>query len=77
MQVSVLLFGRLAEITGTSNLNMADIADTTALLEVLVTRYPELQGQKILLAVNKKQITDSQNLANNDTVALMPAFSGG
>lgn len=77
MKVNILVFGQLAEQVGSNNFVLSDIRDTDALLAVLRRSYPALEGQKILIAVNKKQITGNAMLHDAAEVALMPAFSGG
>jgi sulfur-carrier protein len=77
MKVNILVFGQLAERLGTNNFELADVSDTDSLLTTLKSSYPALEGQKILIAVNKKQITGNTMLHDAAEVALMPAFSGG
>ncbi len=77
MKVNILVFGQLVEQLGSSNFEMADIADTDSFLAALLKQQPLLNGQKILIAVNKKAITANTMLEDADEIALMPAFSGG
>jgi molybdopterin converting factor small subunit len=77
MKVNILVFGQLAERLGNNNFQLSDISDTDSLLSALKSSYPALEGQKILIAVNKKQITGNTMLHDAAEVALMPAFSGG
>jgi molybdopterin synthase sulfur carrier subunit len=77
MQVKVLFFGSLTDITGCSSLDIADILDTEQLQQQLAAQYPALAKAKYGLAVNKRMITGNTQLQQQDTVALMPPFSGG
>lgn len=77
MQVQVLFFGSLTDITGCASLELAGAKDTAALQQLLIARYPALAAKKYSLAVNKVMITGNTALHQNDTVALMSPFSGG
>jgi len=77
MKVSVLLFGRLADITGKSNIALENVADTDDLNWQLQVLYPELTKLNYLTAVDKEVITENRKLQDNMTVALLPPFSGG
>ena len=76
MAINVLIFGRLSDIAGASLL-LDNIADTNSLVSELNSRYPGLEHSKFVIAVNKKMIDSNTALHNNDTVALMPPYSGG
>ena len=76
MQITIKAFGQLADILGNSEITL-DAANIDELKAVLCGRYPALQHIKYALAVNKQMISDNVPLANNDTVALLPPFSGG
>lgn len=76
MPINIIVFGQLCEILG-DNLVLHDIGDTDRLATVLNEKYPGLTGMKYMMAVDKKLVTEKTLLANNNTVALMPAFSGG
>jgi molybdopterin synthase sulfur carrier subunit len=75
MQITIMAFGQLAEITGVTFLAEADDSDQLRLL--LAERYPALKDKKYALAVNKQLITSRTILQESDTVALLPPFSGG
>ena len=77
MAIKLLFFGPLAEITGTPELQLENIADTDALQEVIHSRYPRLKGMGYRVAVDKKLITGAHALQNENVVALLPPFSGG
>ncbi len=77
MELNILFFGQLTEITGTSNLMVVDVIDTDHLLSYLLQKYPVLTNQKFVIAVDKKVITENTILLPNSTIALLPAFSGG
>ena len=77
MTVKIMVFGLLAEITGTGNFEVNDVRDTDNLNDILQERYPALRNMKYSVAVDKMIIDNNTKLENNSTVALMPPFSGG
>lgn len=76
MPISIMIFGQLTDIAGTS-LSLDDIPDTDGLIKKLNKLYPELVDKKYVIAVDKQVITTNTILNNNNTVALLPPFSGG
>ena len=77
MPVTVLIFGQLTDITGSSNILLEDITDTNNLLAAMNVKYPALNQIKFIVAVNKQVVNENTLLNNSSTVALLPAFSGG
>lgn len=77
MQVKVIIFGQLADITRTSEMMLANVADTEALKAALTSSFPALGSTKYMIAVNKKTIKENTGLADGSVVALLPPFSGG
>jgi len=76
MAIKVLTFGRLADITG-STITLDGISNTDELIGQLNKLYPELTHHKYLVAVDKKIISARTELTGDNTVALLPPFSGG
>jgi molybdopterin synthase sulfur carrier subunit len=77
MNVNILFFGQLTDLTGAESISMTDIIDTNSMMEALQQAYPALVNSKYLVAVNKKVISANTTLTDNCTVALLPPFSGG
>ena len=77
MEVQVLLFGRLTELTGQHSLRIGDVADTDTIRKKLTATYPELAQLRYQIAVNQSIIHGNAPLSDGMTVALMPPFSGG
>lgn len=77
MQINLIIFGRLTDITGKSTLTLTDISDTNALVKQLNELYPLLANNKYVMAVDRKIVSGNTILKENSTVALMPPFSGG
>jgi len=77
MQINIIIFGQIADITGTSSLTVENVADTSQLVEHLTAAYPALSSAKYAIAVDKKIVKENTPLSNNNTIALLPPFSGG
>ena len=76
MQVKIIIFGQLTDITGSSVL-LDNVTDTDNLVKTMNKLYPGLADKKYLVAVDKKIIAENSLLKENSTVALLPPFSGG
>lgn len=77
MKVNIIVFGQLTDITGSSDIILHDIVDTDALIQTLHNIYPALAYSKYAVALEKKVIAGNTILADNNTIALLPPFSGG
>jgi molybdopterin synthase sulfur carrier subunit len=77
MEMTVLLFGRLAEIAGTAKLIIPAVEDTGALAAVIHERYPEMATVRYIMAVDRQTVTSPVLLTAQNSVALLPPFSGG
>lgn len=77
MEINLLAFGQIAEITGKSTWKMIEIKDTITLIKNLEEQFPALVKMKYSIAVNKKVIQENTTIHENDTIALLPPFSGG
>lgn len=75
MEIKVISFGQIAEITGKEF--MVEAADLESLKLYLIQKFPELSNRKFAFAVNKKLMQENIILNQNDVVALMPPYSGG
>lgn len=77
MEINLLIFGQIAEITGKSTWKMTGIKDTNELIKNLEVQFPALSTTSYSIAVNKKVIQENTAFNENDTIALLPPFSGG
>lgn len=77
MEISLLIFGQIAEITGKSAWKISGVKDTNSLIIQLEEEFPTLIKMKYSIAVNKKVIQENTTITDNDTIALLPPFSGG
>jgi molybdopterin synthase sulfur carrier subunit len=75
--MQLLFFGSLTDIAGKTEFDVSQIENTDQLKEKLFGKYPELKKHSFLIAVNKKVQTGNCTLKEDDTVALLPPFSGG
>jgi len=76
MSVKIILFGKLADIAG-SSVSVDNVPDTDSLIDSLNKRYPELATTKYVIAVDKQVIKENTVLNKKSMVALLPPFSGG
>ena len=77
MQIEVLIFGQITDITGKANFQCQGVENTDELRQQLMEKFPELKSLEYSMAVNKKIIRGNCSLKDRDTVALLPPFSGG
>jgi len=81
MRVTVLFFGQLKDVVGTSaaEAELAEGARMETLFERFASEYPKLREMagSIAMARNQQFVTLDEPLAEGDEVALMPPVSGG
>lgn len=79
MAVRVLFFGATAEITGEREIEMTDFHGvwTRELFAQLLTKYPGLSSQRLLLSLNQKYSNGDEILRDGDEIAVFTAVSGG
>lgn len=77
MEINLIAFGQIADITGKSTWKMAGIKDTNELIKNLEEQFPALSTTSYSMAVNKKLTRENTVFNENDTIALLPPFSGG
>lgn len=75
MIIKVIAFGQIAEIAGKEF--AVDVKDLNALKTNLIDQFPILAERKFAIAVNQKLVNENCIFTENDTVALMPPYSGG
>lgn len=80
MKVKVLLFGMLADKTGTRILIIEDaegMVDLAGLKNYLESKYSFLKEMKYIIAANQQITRKNIKLNEGDEIALMPPFAGG
>jgi molybdopterin synthase sulfur carrier subunit len=80
MSVKLVFLGKLADLAGASEADVAGPLDWEGLIEALPGTLGETaRGEKVKLALNGTVLTDKTALAakSGDEVALLPPVSGG
>ncbi len=77
MKITVLAFGKLADLLPQQEWEMAEMETAGTLRSRLEVQFPALKGMRYRIAVDKKLATDDTPLVHNSEVALLPPFSGG
>lgn len=77
MDINLLVFGQIADIAGQPEFRISGIMNTEGLKKKLVEQYPALRAIKYSIAVNRNIVQVNTRLKQDDTVALLPPFSGG
>ncbi len=76
MQVEVITFGLIAEITGQKTFQM-QARDLDELKSLLLEQFPNLLDKHYAIAVNREFVTGNIEFRDRAEVALLPPFSGG
>jgi len=77
MEISVLFFGVLAEVTGTRNKYYRDIKSFDDLNHRIEDDFPEIIHYNFRIAVNNEITNENPLLCDGDEVACLPPFAGG
>ena len=77
MKIDIIAFGKISEFIQNQEMDISNIDNTDALKQYLEQSFPQLVGIKYKLALNKDVVQTNLELANKDTIAIMPPFSGG
>jgi sulfur-carrier protein len=77
MKIKVYFFGILTDITGTSEQELPDIENLSALKSWLWRTYPKSKEMDFQVALNKKIVDGKPEFKNGDEIALLPPFAGG
>lgn len=77
MEITVLLFGNLAQIAGATKITLQNVKDTITVNELLQSKFSEFKNKKYAVALNQQLVRDNQNLKDGDELAFLPPFAGG
>lgn len=77
MDVSVLFFGVLTEVTGTHLKHYRGINSFSDLRHRIQDDFPEIINYNFRIAVNNKIINEEPLLRQDDEIAYLPPFAGG
>ncbi len=75
--MKIRFYGKLRDITGASQIEKDFAGDCATLLQWIICEYPPLKKQVFALAVNDRIAKHSEQIGKDDTVALVPPYSGG
>jgi len=77
MEVKVLFFGVLSEVTGTYFKHYHDVHSVDHLRMRIIDDFPEFAHYNYRVAVNNDITEDDLPLKHDDEVAFLPPFAGG
>jgi molybdopterin synthase sulfur carrier subunit len=77
MEVKVLFFGVLSEVTGTSVKHYHDVGSLGDVKLRIRDDFPEISHYNFRIAVNNEITDKDPDLKSGDEIALMPPFAGG
>lgn len=77
MEVKVLFFGVLAEITGTNTKNYREVKSIDDLRLRIQDDFPEIVHYNYRISLNNEFINNDPTLNDGDEIAFMPPFAGG
>jgi sulfur-carrier protein len=77
MEVSVLFFGVLADITGTRIRHYNEVRSFGDLRRRINDDFPELFHYNFRIAVNNEIVDSDPVLQPGDEIAFLPPFAGG
>lgn len=75
--MKILLFGQLADICGGPALEVPAAGAVDDLKHMLEERFEKLRQVRYMIAVNRQVAQGDEQIAEGDTIALLPPFSGG
>lgn len=67
----------IVEKINTAEFFVDGASDSDELLGMLYSKYPQLNGMKFTVSINRKIIHGNQLLGEADEIAILPPFSGG
>lgn len=79
MNINILYFGMLAEISGQAKevLLVKENMTVSDLKKLLIEKYPEFREKKFKVAVNQQIGDDTTIIPMSAEIALLPPFAGG
>ena len=77
MEIQVLFFGILAELTGSFFKHYSEVNSFADLRHRIEDDFPEIVHYNYRIAINNELIDENPVLKTGDEVAFMPPFEGG
>ncbi|WP_019393066.1 molybdopterin converting factor subunit 1 [Priestia filamentosa] len=75
--IKILLFARLQEQVGKSELRVQYSGQTVGELKEMLQKKYDFLLDNVMVAVNEEYAFDEEKLSENDVVAFIPPVSGG
>ncbi|MDF2946881.1 MAG: moaD [Bacillales bacterium] len=76
--INLLLFANFQEVIGSKALSLElNVNNILELKNYLLSKYPELDFNFVMVAVNEEYATDETVIKSGDVVAFIPPVSGG
>lgn len=77
MEISVLFYGVLAEVTGVQRKHYRNIGSFEDLKHKIQDDFPEMDHYNYRIAINDKIVNEMPLLRGGDEVLFLPPFAGG
>ncbi|HUX96064.1 MAG TPA: MoaD/ThiS family protein [Bacteroidales bacterium] len=77
MEIKVLFFGVLAEVTGTGFKHYNGVINLSDLYHRITDDFPEIAHYNFRIALNNQIIEGEHPIKPGDEVAYLPPFAGG
>lgn len=77
MEIKVLFFGILAEVTQTTFRHYRNVGSINDLKIRIEDEFPEIVHYRYRISVNNEIKSDDPDLQDGDEVAFLPPFAGG
>jgi len=77
MEIKVLFFGVLAEVTGTGLKKYQEVRSIGELKMRIEADFPEVVHYNFRISLNNELINNDPSLKDGDEVAFLPPFAGG
>lgn len=76
--IKILLFANFQDIIGEKELDLdIDVKNIGELKKHLLDKYPSLDFNFVMVAVNEEYATDDTTVNSGDVIAFIPPVSGG
>lgn len=77
MEINVLFFGVIAEVTGTGFKHYNGVKDLSDLLHRISDDFPGIAHYNFRIALNNQIIDGEHQIKSGDELAYIPPFEGG
>lgn len=77
MEIKVLFFGVLSEVTKTGMKHYRNIKSISDLKFRILDDFPEIAYYNYRISLNNELVSNNSALKNGDEIAFMPPFEGG